>query len=328
MRIAPLILFTGAVLLAPAAVRAQEGEISVQARAHFQAGVNSLQDPDGARYEEAYREFKAAYQASPSWKILGNLGIAAMKLERDGEAIEAFQKYLSGGAATLAPEEREQFQRDLGTLQAGVVKLTIDLNVPGATITDERVPVTGSAVRNTYVPEGQHLEIGVRAGHHKITASAPGYPPLVWEMEAVSGVAQTHAFELERLPVPTIGPTPGDGPTRSAERPIPTGVYVGLAATGVFAVGAGVMGGLALAKHSDYESNNDGTNPSAAKDLHDSGQTLNLVTDVLIGGAVVAGGITALLYFTRPTMATDRGALRVTPVAGPRVAGLSVAGSF
>ncbi len=55
--------------------------INDEARNHFNAGVNLIQDPDGPRYEEAYREFKAAYAAAPSWKILGNLGIAAMKLE-------------------------------------------------------------------------------------------------------------------------------------------------------------------------------------------------------------------------------------------------------
>src|SRR5690606_35169283 len=59
---------------------ADEVEITDEARQHFKAGVNFMQDPDGARYEEAYREFRAAYKAAPSWKILGNLGIAAMKL--------------------------------------------------------------------------------------------------------------------------------------------------------------------------------------------------------------------------------------------------------
>ena len=327
MRIAPLILFTGAVLLAPS-VRAQEGDISEQARAHFQAGVNLLQDPDGARYEEAYREFKAAYQASPSWKILGNLGITAMKLERDGEAIDAFQKYLSGGAETLAPEERDQFQRDLGTLQAGVVKLSIDVNLPGVTISDERVPVTGSAVRNTYVPDGQHLEIGVRAGHHNITASAPGYAPLVWEMEAVSGAAQAHTFELQR-PVATTGPTPGAGPLRSAERPTPTGVYVGLAATGVFAVGAGVMGALALGKNGEFDDANKGNDVSNAKDLHDSVKTFNLVTDVLIGAAVVSAGVTTYLYFSRPKADVPAsGWLRVQPQVGLHTSTLQLEGAF
>src|SRR5262245_18752054 len=83
------------------AARADEVQISDKARDHFRAGVNFLQDPDGARYEEAYREFKTAYADSPSWKILGNLGLAAMKLERDGEAIEAYQKYLSEGGTQV-----------------------------------------------------------------------------------------------------------------------------------------------------------------------------------------------------------------------------------
>jgi hypothetical protein len=329
MRIAPLILFTGVVLLAPS-VRAQEGEINEQARAHFQAGVNSLQDPDGARYEEAYREFKAAYQSSPSWKILGNLGIAAMKLERDGEAIEAFQKYLAGGAASLAPEEREQFQRDLGTLQAGVVKLSIDVNVPGASISDERVPVTGSPVRNSYVPAGQHLEVGVRAGHHKITASAPGYEPAVWELEAVSGAAQAHTFELKR-PVPVSGPGPGAGSSEVAHgsRPTPTGVYVGLAATGAFAVGAGVMGALALGKKSDFEAANTGETVAKAKDLHDKVKTFNLVTDVLIGAAVVSAGVVTYLYVSRPTVdAPVTGWLRLQPQVGLHSSSLQLEGAF
>src|SRR6266481_4578482 len=67
---------------------AADPPVTPEARTHFAAGVNLLRDPDGARYEEAYREFKAAYAASPSYKILGNLGLCAMKLERDGEAIE------------------------------------------------------------------------------------------------------------------------------------------------------------------------------------------------------------------------------------------------
>jgi len=42
---------------------AADAPITDEARTHFSAGVNLLRDPDGARYEEAYREFKAAYAA-------------------------------------------------------------------------------------------------------------------------------------------------------------------------------------------------------------------------------------------------------------------------
>ena len=331
MRIAPYILFTGAVLLASTA-HAQEAEINEQARTHFQAGVNFLQDPDGARYEEAYREFTAAYQSSPSWKICGNLGIAAMKLERDGEAIQAFEKYLAGGAAVLAPEERDQFQRDLTTLKAGVVRLSIDVSLPGATIVDERQPVTGSAVRNMYTPTDKHADIGVRPGHHKVIARLAGYEDAVWEVDAKSGAPQAYVFELKR-PAPSTGTGGGDTGTGSGSaaggRPTPTGVYIGLAATGAFAVGAGVMGALAMGKKGDFDKANTGADEANAKDLHDGVKTFNLVTDVLIGAAVVSAGVVTYLYLSRPSVdAPAAGWLRVQPQVGLHTGTLQLEGAF
>ena len=71
-----------ALLIATTATAAWADDVPISdaARQHFQAGVNLLQDPDGARYAEAYREFQTAYADSPSWKILSNLGITALKL--------------------------------------------------------------------------------------------------------------------------------------------------------------------------------------------------------------------------------------------------------
>jgi hypothetical protein len=311
--------------IAPLA-HAQEAEINEKARAHFQAGVNFMQVPDGARYEEAYREFSAAYRASPSWKILGNLGIAAMKLERDGEAIAAFEKYLSGGASALAPEEREQFERDLNTLKAGVVRITLEVSQPGATIVDERQPVTGSAIRNSYLAESTKLDIGVRAGHHRITAKLAGYEDAAVELEAVSGESLSRALTLS--PAKPAGAAGGSGPA-TTERPTPTGVYVGLAATGVFAVGAGVVGVMALGKKSDFDEANNGSDTSNANDLSDSTKTLNLVTDVLIGAAVVSAGVTTYLYLSRPKVESPAsGWIRIQPQVGLQSSSLQLTGAF
>src|ERR1041384_1226056 len=172
----------GMALFSVTALAAAEVPISEEARTHFSAGVSFLQDPDGARYEEAYREFKAAYAASPSWKILGNLGIAAFKLERDGEAIDAFEKYLSEGGAQVEAEERAQFERDLQTLQSAVTKLTLQSEPPGATIVDERIPASGPAIQNRYGALTQPTELGLRPGHHRITAKLAGYPDAVVEL--------------------------------------------------------------------------------------------------------------------------------------------------
>jgi hypothetical protein len=322
---------------------AQSVTISDAARQHFEAGVHFMQDPDGARYEEAYREFKAAYAASPSWKILGNLGIAAMKLERDGEAIEAFQKYLEQGKRELDRSERDQFQRDLAALETSVVWVTFRSVPEGATLTDERVAVSGNSTVNRYAPLAGELRVGLRSGQHRVTARLKAHEDAVWELEAASGSTHEHTFELVKVaPEPAAAPAPAPAPAPVADvtappraepldtaAPIPLGVYIGLGVTGALAVGTGVTAILATSKGSEFEEANDGSRPARAAQLKQSGERLNLITDVLLGGTVVAGAVSAFLYFTRPESAPPEvGRLEWTPVLSPSAGALSVSGWF
>ena len=280
-----------------------EAKVSAKAREHFDAGVAFLQDPDGAKYEEAYREFKTAYADSPSWKILGNLGIAAMKLERDGEAIAAFEKYLKEGQ--LDAEEKRTVERDLRTLRAAAAKLTLRFNEDNADVTDERMPVQGNGVRNRYAATGGALEIWVRSGHHKIIASVPGKPDVSWDMDANSGGEYTHDFDFAAppaAPVPSAAPVAPPPPRQpvATTRPVPVSVWVGLAATAGLAIGAGVTGAMALDRKSQYDKANTGEDKAHAHDLAGQTRTFNLVSDVLTGAAVVGAGITTYLFVTRP----------------------------
>src|SRR6478735_4921453 len=92
---------------------AAEVQPSPEARQQFQLGVALLQDPDGARYEDAFKAFMRAYRISPSWKVLSNLGLSAMKLERYTEGIEAYERYLLESGQNLDASERQQIERDL-----------------------------------------------------------------------------------------------------------------------------------------------------------------------------------------------------------------------
>jgi len=308
-------------------------KITDAARQHFNAGVSLLKDPDGARYEDAYREFKAAYEASPSWKILGNLGLTAMKLERDGEAIDAYTRYLAEGKKDIDPSERADIERDLGTLRSSAVTLVLTTTPESVAITDERTPVTGSAVRNRYQSQAGSLRLQVRPGHHVLTASNEG-KSLTFELDAEPGSTQEHTFDFN-APVPVAAPPVVAAPPPAASppppppptRPIPTGVWVGVAATGAFAVSAGVVGALALGKNSDFNAAN-GHDAEKAKSLKSSTETLNLVTDVLIGAAIVSAGVTTYLYVKRPTRDSTLSALRISPHAGVHHGGLYLEGAF
>ena len=76
-----------------------EEKISEEAKLYFQNGVELIQNQP-PNYQDAYYQFKLAWDRSHSWKVLGNWGLCALKLERDGEAIWAYSEYLKKGART------------------------------------------------------------------------------------------------------------------------------------------------------------------------------------------------------------------------------------
>ncbi|HEY8086532.1 MAG TPA: hypothetical protein VIF09_01765 [Polyangiaceae bacterium] len=282
--------------------RAADVPITEEARTHFAAGVALLQDPKAPRYEDAYREFKAAYAASPSYKILGNLSLCAMKIERDAEAIDAMEKYLKEAGPELSPPERDQAQRDLLTLKAGVVNITVSSDPPGASIIDVRAPIDGTDIRNAYGEAKAPLVLGIRRGHHVITARLAGYVDQQWEFEASGTTLPPHVFTMIRPAQPGAAVLPVIPPQATLTRPIPTAAYISGAVTlGLAATGA-VIGMAAIQKHNDYGTVNDGQHVSQASSDRSSGQTLNGIADGFFGAAVVGAALTTYFVLARPTV--------------------------
>lgn len=290
--------------------------ISEEAKQHFSAGVSLLQDPEGEKVEEAYRQFRTAYDLSGSAKILGNMGFCAMRLERDGEAIDAYSRYLRE-VPDIDAEERAQIVRDLQTLTVGVARISIESNVPNAMILDERVPVRGSRVTNSYGPmTGNKIEIGIRPGHHLITVKAPGREDAQWELEAYAGSKESHAFVLK---TPTVQqPYPLSGPAE--DKPSYFGPILVLSAGGAMLVGGGITGIVALNKTSDIKDACPNDVCPRTYDLageRSSARTFVGVTDLLLalGTVTVLGG----LYWTyRVSSASPPPAkANVTPKVAP-----------
>lgn len=321
--------------------------ISDEARAHFSVGVNLLQDPDGARYEEAYREFKEAYAKSPSWKILGNLGISAMKLERDSEAIASFKKYLAEGGKRVDADERAQFQRDLSTLESRVALLVLQTDPPGGTIEDERHPASGQAIRNSYTADGP-LQIGVRPGRHRFTAKLAGRVDAVWEVELSPRQQASHTFTLPEpvagAPVTPPPAAPPPSPTMVADthsakssNGMRTGAYVAFGA-GVVGLGIGTIFGLsAKSKYGQANAITKDNCPSSGPcelpgslfdkreglgNEADAAKTLSIV-GLAVGGVGLAAGVTLFVLSNKKEGAA---AARVEPYFG--VGQLGLRGGF
>lgn len=281
---------------APASPTAGIGE---DAKQHFRAGVALLQDPEGEKVEEAYREFKTAFDLSGSPKILGNMGFCAMRLERDGEAIDAYSRYLRE-VPNIDAEERAQIIRDLQTLQVGVVRLTLEFDRPGVSVLDERIPIRGARVTNGYGTAQNKLEIGVRPGHHVITAKLPGYEDAVWELEAYAGSRDRHVFTMREIPKPLPPGPPVE--TRTSSGPGP-GPWILMGSGAALLVAGTVTGVIALGKTNDIEDRCPNDVCPRSFDLEDersSAKTFVRVTDVLlvVGGLAVVGGAAWYLFGT------------------------------
>jgi len=196
----------------------------------FKAGVLLLQDPDGAKYDEALVEFRRAYQSLGTWKVLGNIGLCALKLERDGEAIEAYEKYLAGGRSEIDKDERAQVDRDLQRLRNQLVK--VQLEAPAGTqLSDDRTTTQGSHIGNLYTMSGSTMTLGLHPGRHLLVAkNADGQAR--WEVELLPASSVSHKFEMG-------GGAPAAAQIAAAAPPAPAAALPATPeASGTVAVGA------------------------------------------------------------------------------------------
>jgi hypothetical protein len=287
--------FTCGMDLVPLTAHAQE-RISVEARAHFEAGVSLLQDPDGARYEEAYREFLIAYEQSKSPRILGNVGLCAMKLERDAEAIDAYARYLEE-VSDVDPVEREQIRKDLLTLKSGVVRVTLTVSPPGAKVVDVRIAVRGEPVTNVYSPNGDKITLGVRPGHHVLRAKVGDRESAAVEVDATPGSAFTRALVV----------APPAAPVQIARSSPSKALPVAMLGFGLASLAAGgVTGYLSMKKVDDMASECPSSECPPSYDLERAQREARLfttATDVLLvtGGILTVGGIAWLLVLPSST---------------------------
>lgn len=259
-----------------------------EARRQFDAGVALLDDPDGAKYEEAYRAFKKVYELIKSPKVLGNIGFCAMQLERDGEAIDAYQAYLKE-VPDIEPRERLQIQRDLQTLKTTAATVTVIAKEQPQklVLVDRRSQTRGAAVENEYTFEGTEITVRIRAGRHSLQLRrADGYLSKPVETTIEPGGTVSHTLEF---PPPPTKEAPVVLVQPSFAGPIALGIV------GVAALGTGIATAVvARSKTNEIESNCQNDICPSTYDLEgnrSSAKSFATIADVsLIGGGVLVAG--------------------------------------
>jgi tetratricopeptide (TPR) repeat protein len=281
-------------LTAASAVAAQPAEaakpkaddVTASAREHFQRGTEYYSEGD---FRAALIEFERAYALRPSYRLLYNLAQVAYELRDYAAAERHFRAYLVEGEDEITPERRAEVRHELDRLRERVASLDIRTEPSGAQVhVDDRLVGTtpfSAAVR-------------VSAGRRRVLAELPGYAPVTRAIDVAGG--EDLSVEL-RFGPPLIASSADTGPSSGKNvAPWITGI-----AGGVFALGSAAFGYSAWRDSAAYQDElKQFTNRDRLDELSSQAHTKAVISDVLLGAAVISLSVTAVLLLSSEHPAT------------------------
>lgn len=287
---------------------------SAEARAeeHFKRARQLYDEGD---FSLSLVEFQRAYEISPNYRVLFNIGQVDIQLFNYAAARTALERYLKDGGDEIPEARRAQVEQDLQMLRQRTAHLKIVTTPTGSDVTIDDLPVPATSLAG---------EILVNAGRRKVVATSPGHTPVTRMVTLAGGDHADVRIELAPLsvappkPVVVAVPRAPEAPKKSY-----TPAIVGWSATGALAIATGVVGGLYLSKQGDLDRLSDPsrevTRDEADREI-ESADRLALAADIL-GLATIAAGAVSLYFTVRPPKTEAPrvvGRLRVLPggVAG------------
>ena len=263
-------------------------EATERAREHYQRGVQFYRTGDD---KLALVEFRRAYELSKNYRILFNIGRVNQQLNQYADALTVLERYLHDGGDDIPAERRLQVQGELDELRRKTAQIAIVVNVPGADLRIDGVPIGRSPTQAL---------IRVDAGDHHVEARRSGY-------QSAGRVVTVAGRDIARVSLalarnkPVVAPRPTPTPSAPPEPPSTTPLWIGWVSTGAFAAGAGVMGGLAASRANELEALRDSPTSSGSdrETVADQARRYAIAADVLTAAAVVAGGTSLFLSLSR-----------------------------
>jgi hypothetical protein len=296
------------------------------ARSHFNRGVELFKEGD---FRAALIEFQRAYDATPNYKVLYNLGQTSLELQDYAGALKAFRGYLDGGGNQIPAARRTQVEADLKKLESRVARLEILVNVEGADVTIDDVSVGRSPLREPVL---------VGAGRRKIVVTKAGLTAISRMIDVAGGDKPRVAIELfepTQPTQPTLVTTAQSTKTDADNTPQPVttapmvtgpsaGFYVTLVVTSTLLVGTGVLGGITLVAKNNFDSKvaQVGVQTSQVDDARTQTRTFAAVTDI-VGGVTIASAITMVIVALTTSSKHPKSQEHVSFVIGPGSIGIA-----
>lgn len=269
--------FASALAVAPRVARADDEAVT-----RFERGVQLY---EAENYEGALVEWMTAYKISKNFKLLYNIGICQNALKDYPAATESFQRYLAEGGSEVSAARKADVQDRLAKLSLMVTRVRVTTDAPaGSTVRVDDQPVGTTPLADP---------ITVKLGRRVFSVSAKGRTASKTVDIASGGETAVVTLALGDAPATPPPPPPPKKPAADG----PSFPWAAWGVTALLAGGATVTGIFALDARNDLERKQAtfGVSTSSLEQQRSTAETFGLVTDVLIGAAIISGGVSTYL---------------------------------
>jgi len=237
-------------------------------------------------YERALAAYSKAHELVPNPKIFYPMAIAEEKLEKWVDVATHLRAFLAQ-VPDAAPKMKEDAEKRLENAKLNIGVLTLTITPEGA-----QMSIDGNIIGTSPLAEPLFLA----PGEYNMSITADGHKPMEQKLAIEAGSESERTFELESAAVIIDTPRPPPPPPEIPMPPRPSKMvlYAAGGLTLAFFAGATTTGILAVGKHGTFT--DDGASESAREDARQSGKSMALLTDGLVLGTIVAGGLAAYYY--------------------------------
>ncbi len=302
-----------------------------EASQRFKRGVALYRDRS---FDAALAEFNRAYEISPDYRVLYNIGQVQVERGDYVAALEAFRQFLADGGSSISPQRRTTVEGEIERLEGRVATVQVEGNVEGAELIVDGTSLGTLPMNN----------VAINAGVRRVLIKKPGFVSVEKELTLTGGETRQLEIQLDAEPVaPTSGVKTATGPRRSKKElqapPPPkeedsslgAGFWVSLIATGAAAGGTAVFAVMTKQADDDYskELERFPGSPSKIGSARDTYQRNALLTDICGGLTLV--GLGATIYFAVSGGSSEPEQPKVGRLSlstGPRDLGWELTGTF
>jgi len=165
-------------------------EPSQSARELFARGVEQAQRGE---LDAAAANFERAYQQSPHYAVLFNLGQAYTTLGRPVEAVRAFEKYLEGGGKKITPERQAEVRQLIRISKKRIGDVSFAIDPPSAKLSIDGKEIDAASLSGP---------VSLSTGTHGVAVTLQGFETFVSSVNVEAQQTAVLEVRLTRAPEP------------------------------------------------------------------------------------------------------------------------------